>query len=136
MIWLIIIFLYLRSLIVWLIILFAFFLTSTSHILLFNHIPSERTILFLGSFIILFFSNFTSLSSFLAFVFIINSFDLELFISISFALKNSSAISKIFNSCVLLLAIHVISSAYAIAVWRYFVMLLHCMPFLVCCSII
>src|SRR6185295_10716364 len=135
-IWLIVIFLCLRALIVWLIMPFAFFLTSTSRILLFNHIPNDRTILFLGSSIILLFPNNTSLSSFLTFVFIISSFDLEPFISISFILKNSSAISKIFNSCVLLFAIHVVSSAYAIAAWQYFVILLHCTPFLVCCSTI
>src|ERR1043165_2058502 len=136
MIWLIVIFLYLSSFIVCLIIPLAFLLTSTSRILLFNHIPSERTILFLGSSIILLFLNNTSLSSFITFVFIISSFDLEPFISMSFILKNSSAIFKIFNSCILLLAIHVVSSAYAIAAWWYFVILLHCIPFLVCCSII
>src|SRR6185295_13451829 len=114
-IWLIIIFLCLRSLIVWLIMPFAFFLTSTSCILLFNHIPNERTTLFLGSSIILLFPNNTFIFSFLTFVFIIRSFDLKPFISISFILKNSSAISKIFNSYVLLLAIHVVSFVYAIA---------------------
>src|ERR1043165_5931452 len=115
MIWLIVIFLYLRSLIVWLIILFAFFFTNTSRILLFSQIPSEQTILFLGSSTILLLPNNTSLFSFATFVFIISNFDLEPFISMSFILKNSYAIFKVFNSCILLLAIHVVSSAYAIA---------------------
>src|SRR5260364_44775 len=117
-IWLDVIFLYLRFLTVWLTMFFAFFFTSFSCILLFSQIPNDLTILFLSSSFTILFLKITSLSSGLVFIFSTTSFDLDSFISISFAWKNSSANDIISVNCSLLCAIQVVSLAYVIAVCR------------------
>src|ERR1043165_1212236 len=135
-IWLIVIFLYLRSFTVWLTIPFAFLQINTSLILLFSQIPNDLTILFFGSSTILLWPKIISLSSSLHLVFITMSFDLDPFISISLALKNSSAISRVLNNCSLLFAIQVVSSAYAIAACLYFVTLvLHILSDISCSTV-
>src|SRR5260364_355468 len=82
---------------------FAFFFTSFSRILLLSQIPNDLTILFFGSSFTVLFLKITSLFSGLVFVFITTSFDLDLFISISLAQKNSSANAIISINCSLLL---------------------------------
>src|SRR6185436_6176938 len=62
-IWLIVIFLYFKSLTVWLTISFAFLQTSVSLILLFSQIPNNLTIWFFGSTAILLWPKMISLFS-------------------------------------------------------------------------
>src|SRR6185295_12916606 len=74
-IWLIVIFLYLKSLTIWLTIPFAFLQTSVSLILLFSQIPNDLTILFFSSTVILLWLKMTSFSFSFTFMFITISFD-------------------------------------------------------------